>query len=157
MLLKHTHTLTHITLTHNFKMLEMSSSGRFIPKEYEVDYESQPCFKQYGLRHGEINRYSKQLDNEQQNMGYEDDQQSLQDLSDRSEDFEDKHLIITETPTSIPQKRMTRRRTLIQCNPDEEEPGVLEDSDEDMVSRYFKANSGKRDLYKYGKDKAVKS
>ena len=92
----------------------------------------------------------------QQNMGYEDDQQSLQDLFDRSEDFEDKHLIITETPTSIPQKWMTSRRTLIQCNPDEEEPGVLEDSDEDMASRYFKTNSGKQDLRKYGKDKAVK-
>ena len=91
----------------------------------------------------------------QQNMGYEDDQQSLQDLFDRSDDFEERHLIISQTPKP-PQKRMTRRRTLIQCNPDDEEPGVLEDSDQDMVAKYFKTNSGERDLCKYGTDKAVK-
>ena len=31
-------------------MTQMSSSGRFLPKEYEVDYEQEPCYAHYGLK-----------------------------------------------------------------------------------------------------------
>ena len=33
-------------------MTQMSSSGHFVPKEYEVDYEQEPCYAHYGLKHG---------------------------------------------------------------------------------------------------------
>ena len=45
-------------------MTDMSIPGRFVPREYEVDYEVEPCYKHYGLRHGELNRYSNELENE---------------------------------------------------------------------------------------------
>ena len=42
----------------------MSSSGKFVPQEYEVDYDQEPCYAHYGLRDGEVNRYTKMLENE---------------------------------------------------------------------------------------------
>ena len=45
-------------------MTQMSSSGRFVPKEYEVDYEQEPCYAHYGLKHGTLTRYSDDLENE---------------------------------------------------------------------------------------------
>ena len=45
-------------------MTEMSSSGRFVPREHEVDYEQEPCYKHYGLKHGQLSRYSEDLENE---------------------------------------------------------------------------------------------
>ena len=45
-------------------MTEMSSSGKFVPKEYEVDYDLEPCYKHYGLNHGQLSRYSDDLENE---------------------------------------------------------------------------------------------
>ena len=45
-------------------MTEMSSSGKFVPKEHEVDYDLEPCYKHYGLKHGQLSRYSDDLENE---------------------------------------------------------------------------------------------
>ena len=45
-------------------MTEMSSSGKFVPKEYEVDYDLEPCYKHYGLKHRQLSRYSDDLENE---------------------------------------------------------------------------------------------
>ena len=45
-------------------MALMSNTGKFVPQEYEVDYDEEPCFAHYGLRNGEINRYTKMLENE---------------------------------------------------------------------------------------------
>ena len=45
-------------------MTQMSSSGRFVPKEYEVDYEQEPCYAHYGFKHGTLTRYLDDLENE---------------------------------------------------------------------------------------------
>ena len=45
-------------------MTEKSSSGCFVPKEHEVDYDLEPCYKHYGLKHGPCSRYSEELENE---------------------------------------------------------------------------------------------
>ena len=37
-------------------MTQMSSSERFVPKEYEADYEQEPCYAHYGLKHGTLTR-----------------------------------------------------------------------------------------------------
>ena len=53
---------TTATLTVN--MAQMSLSGKLVPREYEVDYDLEPCYSHYGLREGDINRYTKMLENE---------------------------------------------------------------------------------------------
>ena len=58
-----------------------------------------------------------------QNMGYEDDQQSLADIFDGSPP--DEQLVIPETPRPRA-TRLTRRRTLIATNPKQEEPGAYD-------------------------------
>ena len=45
-------------------MTQMSRSGCFVPKEYEVDYEQEPCYAHYGLKHGTLTRYLDDLENE---------------------------------------------------------------------------------------------
>ena len=42
----------------------MSSSGKFVPKEHELDYDLEHCYKHYGLKHGQLSRYSDDLENE---------------------------------------------------------------------------------------------
>ena len=53
---------TTATLTVN--MAQISLSGKLVPREYEVDYDLEPCYSHYGLRDGDINMYSKMLENE---------------------------------------------------------------------------------------------
>ena len=43
-------------------MTEMSSRGKFVPKEHESDYD--PCYKHYGLKHGQLSRYSDDMESE---------------------------------------------------------------------------------------------
>ena len=45
-------------------MTEMSNNGKFVPKEYEVDYDLEPCYKHYGLKHRQLSHYSDDLENE---------------------------------------------------------------------------------------------
>ena len=45
-------------------MTEMSSSGKFVPKEHELDYDLEPCYKHYGMKHGQLSRYSDDMENE---------------------------------------------------------------------------------------------
>ena len=45
-------------------MTEISDTGRFRPKEEEIDYEAYPCYKQYGPRHGTVNIFTGKLENE---------------------------------------------------------------------------------------------
>ena len=53
-----------VSISQSVSMALMSSSGKFVPQEYEVDYDQEPCYAHYGLRNGDINRYTKMLENE---------------------------------------------------------------------------------------------
>ena len=56
----------------------------------------------------------------------------------------------TNKPTAQ-QVRAKRRRTVVDPDPLNEEPGVYEESQDDQVARYFNSPQGKMDLAKYGK------
>ena len=45
-------------------MTQMSSSGCFVHKEDEVNYELEPCYAHYGLKHGTLTPYLDDLENE---------------------------------------------------------------------------------------------
>ena len=45
-------------------MTQTSTSERFVPKEYEVDYEQEPCYAHFGLKNGPFTRYLDDLVNE---------------------------------------------------------------------------------------------
>ena len=47
-----------------FIMTEMSRTGRFTPKEEEIDYENDPSYAHYGLKQGTVNPYSHKLEGE---------------------------------------------------------------------------------------------
>ena len=49
---------TPLHSTPKFNMTEISDTGRFRPKEEEIDYEAYPCYKQYGPRHGTVNIFT---------------------------------------------------------------------------------------------------
>ena len=46
---------------------------------------------------------------------------------------------------------------VVQPDPEQEEPGVVKENREDMVSRYFQTPQGKLNINKYGKAKAAKN
>ena len=97
-----------------------------------------------------------------QNMGLE--QQQEEDLMSQDLLFDsDDDQLINDTArqqqndfTPGQQARAKRRRVVVQPDPEQEEPGVVEESQEDMVSRYFQTPQGKMNINKYGKAKAAK-
>ena len=85
-----------------------------------------------------------------QNGGIEQSQEAL---------FDDDILYIAENvmPTNKPKAQLVRakrRRTVVDPDPLNEEPGVYEESQDDQVARYFNSPQGKMDLAKYGKVQA---
>ena len=86
----------------------------------------------------------KQEDLMSQDLLFDSDDQLIIDTARQQNDF---------TPQQV---RAKRRRVVVQPNSDQEEPGVIQESQEDIASRYFQTTQGKMNIAKYGKAKATK-
>ena len=90
-----------------------------------------------------------------QNMGIEQSQDPLFDSVEDLLYIAENDIIPNPKPTAQ-QVRAKRRRTVVDPDPLNEEPGVYEESQDDQVARYFNSPQGKMDLAKYGKVQARK-
>ena len=89
-----------------------------------------------------------------QNAGIEQPQEALFDSDDDILYIAEK-IMPTNKPKAQP-VRAKRRRTVVDPDPLNEEPGVYEESQDNHVARYFNSPQGKMDLAKYGKVQARK-
>ena len=89
-----------------------------------------------------------------QNMGIEQSQDPLFDSDEDLLYIAENDVIPNSKPTAQ-QVRAKRRRTVVDPDPLNEEPGVYEESQDDQVARYFNSPQGKMDLAKYGKVQAI--
>ena len=90
-----------------------------------------------------------------QNMGIEQSQDPLFDSDEDLLYIAENDVIPNPKPTAQ-QVRAKRRRTVVDPDPLNEEPGVYEESQDDQVARYFNSPQGKMGLVKYGKVQARK-
>ena len=134
----------------NSKCIESTGSAVHNPFRYNAEVNKNPNAVSYLPEHVM-----------KQNMGLE--QQQEEDLmsQDLLFDPDDDQLIIDTARQQQndfspgQQVRAKRRRVVVQPDPEQEEPGVVEESQEDMVSRYFQTPQGKMNINKYGKAKAT--
>ena len=82
-----------------------------------------------------------------QNMGTEQSQDPLFDSDEDLLYIAENDVIPNPKPTAQ-QVRAKRRRTVVDPDPLNEEPGVYEESQDDQVARYFNSPQGKMDLAK---------
>ena len=166
-------------------MTEMTSSGKFVPKEHEVDYDLEPCYKHYGLKHGQLSCYSDDLENETFRTAiqvridtvdfvrkYGDQLKirmsgleflSLVNQWAKIQEHSKKHkgkfapyYISDDGKFSIEHKTIGTNSHNIMYMTANMQNVTVEESQEDMVSRYFQTPQGKMNINKYGKAKAAK-
>ena len=132
------------------------------PINIELGKGTSKCIESTGSAVHNPLRYNAEVNkNPNARMGLE--QQQEEDLmsQDLLFDSDDDQLIIDTARqqqndfTPGQQVRAKRRRVVVQPDPEQEEPGVVEESQEDMVSRYFQTPQGKMNINKYGNAKAA--
>ena len=134
----------------NSKCIESTGSAMHNPFHYNAEVNKNPNAVSYLPEHVM-----------KQNMGLEQQEEDLMS-QDLLFDPDDDQLIIDTARqqqndfTPGQQVRGKKRRVVVQPDPAQEEPGVVEESQEDMVSRYFQTPQGKININKYGKAKAAK-
>ena len=134
----------------NSKCIESTGSAVHNPFRYNAEVNKNPNAVSYLPEHVM-----------KQNMGLEQQEEDLMS-QDLLFDPDDDQLIIDTARqqqndfTPGQQVRGKKRRVVVQPDPEQEEPGVVEESQEDMVSRYFQTPQGKMNINKYGKAKAAK-
>ena len=135
----------------NSKCIESTGSAVHNPFRYNAEVNKNPNAVSYLPEHVM-----------KQNMGLEQEQEEDLMSQDLLFDSDEDQLIINTARqqqndfTAGQQVRAKRRRVVVQSDQEQGEPGVVEESQDDMVSRYFQTHQGKMNINKYGKAKAAK-